>query len=379
MDGLAEILSQDTDLVNFFLSLIKIKESHGYLPPKLPRILILCPEFDRKLLREKVKWLRDLGFLVKGKHEMHMTQMGLDTLYLAIKEQLETFLKRLMIIDKPKIRTIFELKKASRMPSSILIKALKDFEERGLVVCGSIHEKRCELFWIAPPLKDIPKELVEDMQEKWENLLSQVLKILGSFHHGLGSIKVLELLREKGVDADYQTVRLLLQELEKRGKVQKQEGDAWLYRWDQRILDTLCGHPCEAFTLEELIKKTSIPPIQMRWVESNILKYLEGKGRVVKIYPERWVYPFLDYNDKRRRLQSILKSDCKRFILKVLDRQGGSINVDRLSALTRSFIIDLMKGFGLILGTTQEIYEEVITEMLKNGKIVKKGEKFLRM
>jgi hypothetical protein len=354
IDGLSKRIFNDRELLNTFFSVLKIREEHGSLP-KPPKLMKLVSVPHPEIFREKLRWLIDVGCMERVRRGMIITDTGFSVARLLCQELLKAMNEH--VISLP------ELEERTGLPASLLLGFLLDGEEEaGPLKEVMVNGRRTGLFWTISSSSSA-QDLSREATRKYGNLLSQILSSLGSVPHPLAVAKIIEMLSKQGIHMSEFTANILLSELEIQSRVRK-DGDTWIYPWEQRICDLLSNNPDDVFTLDEIIRRTSIPPIE-RGKVSGILEDLSRGGKAVRIATDRWTLP----GNEQNKVKELLKAVLPEFILRILNQNRGYMSECVLSGKILYHARQLIPYSRTI--PLPELCEQVIEDMLLKGEIIR--------
>ena len=303
-----------------------------------------------EIFREKLRWLIDVGCIEKTRGGMVITDTGFSVVYLAARLWCQGLLNE-------HVTSLPELEKQTGLPASLLLRFLRDGEEAGLLSEVMVNGRRTGLFWTISSSSST-HDLSKEAARKYGNLINQILLPLASVPHPLAVIKIIEELSEQGVYMSEFTARMLLSELEVQSRVRK-DGDVWVYPYEQRICDLLSDNPDNVFTLDEIIRRTSIPPIERRRVR-GILEDLSRRGKAVQI-ADRWTFP----SNEQNKVKELLRE----FILRILNQNRGYMSECVLRGKIIYYAHQLPYSKAI---PPSELCEQVIEDMLLKGEIIRK-------
>jgi len=373
LNGLAERIKRDKHLLSYLLALIRHFDHEGALPSTLKELTSIVEGMPSEVSEENFRWLRDLGLLSKRrKKPARITGRGIKIAYLAIRENLMPQLKG--IIRRKNIVDLLEMENETSMPASLLLQALQELENERFARCISLNGQRCELFWMCIlGKKDAAiKEAISKI-ELWE---TEILGVLSKVHYALHISKILEEIKEKGLNMNYPALRFLLLRLKKQGRlIEDREHGMWFYPLENRIIDILSRNRFEVFTPEEIAEKASIPLLRINKI-LKILEKLKQDRKAVEILDGKWAVVLPAKEDIERK-QKILKSECRRHVLNILKKYKRGLKPERLNWELIRFLISV-KHRMKTGGSSQLIAAEVINEMLNMGEIVTCG-KFIKL
>jgi len=368
-EALGEKVSEDTDLLHVFLSLLRRKDSKGELSSEFdPR------DFDRIdaiISNEKFRWLCSMGFIVENSEKkISICKVGEDVLYFAIRKLSESLLKKEIL--RRSAASLNELSICADIPPSLCSVILKEMEGKKEVQCLHIQDRRCELFWLR--LEAEPAE-IETCVANLNMYFSRIMLALNAVSYPLGTRKVMEKLREMNLlDLDHYYLRLVLAELRAQGRIEMSESDMWFYRWDDRLRDILENNKDEAFTLDDLIKRANLPEIR-RGDVLDILRSPKQESVATEIFKLTWSYPAKTETETRQKISRFLRKKLASFIIEVLSENTGTIGRARLNNLGRLFLGKEIANARFFPGPPDEIMEETFVYMCSSGQIEMKEDK----
>lgn len=361
--AISERVKRDEYLLHTLLCLIHEHDHRGHLKGTTRELARAITGIAPEIFIEKLSWLKGIGFILKTKEIAKITRNGFVIAYLAIKQDLMKIIRQ----KREPLLSILNLKENTSLPTTLILQAMYDLEKEGYVKPLVTSGHRCELFWIVCSRNGKDSEI--QALTLLQGMEREVIEILGEVHHPLSEHKILEIIKKKGINLDLVTLNMMLLELKAKNKIKK-HNDNWIYPWEGRILDLFHVNPYRTFTIDEILSKTSIPPVS-RDIVYGILNDFCMKGKITKILGDKWtIYP----PDK----EAILKCECKSTILKTLIKRGGRMPLEKMKT-DKNLLVSIMNinkslgsvksSFGFGIGS-QELLQLMLEEMKTEKKIV---------
>jgi hypothetical protein len=352
----SERMRNDKVLLHSFLCLIREKDQKGSLPKSVRGLAHAITGATSEMVNDKLWWLIDIGFLSKTKDGTRIAKEGITVAYLATNQDIKRILKH---SPEPLIG-VLKLQENTSLPTTLLLQAMYELEKEGTVKPLRVGGHKCELFWI------VCSENEKDAEARALILLQrmekEVIRILKEVPHSLSDHKILEKMREKGINLDLRMLRPILTGIEAMDKIKRRD-NSWFYPWENRILDLLHENPSAAFTFDEILSKTSIPPVK-RDIVHSILNELCEKNQITKILGDKWTACPPDK-------ETILKSECKAVIMKTILDHGRRMSLEKLKIdwHLRTSIMDIKGWLGFRIGT-ENLINQLLEEMAKEKTII---------
>jgi hypothetical protein len=361
--ALGERISSDPDLLLVFLGLISHSDSSGLAAKFDPNDF---PKIHAAIAEEKFTWLKEMGFIVRDKGKLLVRKDGTDVLYFAIRKWAQPLLKQMVLREH--VVALRELSTRSNVPPSMCLLFLKEMERNGEIQCLHLDGRRCDLFWFGGQTDSTAKDACVS---EFEKELAKIMVALNSVHHAIGTLIVQQRLRElKLLDVDLLDLQLLLNELLARRRIHKEETESemWLYSWEDRLRDVLAANREKAFTIDELIARTNLRPIDRLQI-LTILKQLVEEEFAMEIFRSRWSLNCNDREEMREKIEGILTADLRQFVIDLLKQNAGIMTKGRLASLAQSFVIEEIAETNFFPGPSQEVVQRTIEKLRSDGEI----------
>jgi len=367
MGYIAKKISQDDRLWSCLLELVKIFDYAGRLPASIAELKRTLLARGIQPIDDAVGWLIGLSILVRRKDGVLLTDRGTDASYLstraAVADTLRIALRTKNYLD------LMNLEQQTQFPPSLLLRGLKDLEKKRLVSRFTSNGYETVLVWIPKFPQEDEAARLEDARGWLRIACKQILSTLIQVPYPLGTLKLAEELNLKSPASFLSTTALLLY-AEAVGLIENTTGNGWAYPWKKRIIDYLGAQSQGTFSEEEIMAKIGLPPIERIKVDSA-LEELRNTGQAIEILPGLWAAPLADTVAKESRMQRVLSSYCRRFIIQRLTSGRGFERrtlVEAKDYLLSQFGDSATKSLDL-----RRICEDTVSAMLKSGEIERVG------
>jgi hypothetical protein len=239
---------------------------------------------------------------------------------------------------------------------------LREIEKEGNVRCLIRENKRNELIWIFSKPEITNNNDIKEALIIIESLKEHILSIFLKFPYPLNSSKITDELQYKGIVLSQYTTKIILTQLEEEGKLTYKKG-IWTNPWEIRTIDAIKNEPYNLLTFDDILIKTSIPPIE-KVILRDILNKLEQSKIIFQPIPDRWCLIPKDICAKQTISQNILRLESQKYIISTLNRVGGQSQVTWLAGNVRFFIQKKAKELEITVNVTQ-LAEDIISKMVE--------------
>ena len=366
-DWLVNRLSVNKRLLETLLTLIKYRDNYGLLPRRRKALCRLVSSDNPDSILHDILWMRGIGFIARQQDNADIRKQAISIAYRAIRPQLINMLNHIQ--NERYVVGFHELEDMNGYPPSLIIQALRELENSGNVQPLHRDGRRCELVWIMKGSDHEGADYSREAIKVLESLENQVLSVLGEFYHPLHHSKVHDMLRMRGVPLSHFTLMQVLSELREDGWL-IQDREMWMYPWDRRVVDLLNSRPQDPFTLDELLRQTSVPGSETTKMR-DILSSLEKQGDIWQPVNGFWCLTPKDERTRDLILQRIVKLDCEKFITTILKEHGGRVQESWLTSVLRIFIIKRIGELRLPLNWQDLSPEKIVADMLSRHILVK--------
>lgn len=362
LKGMAEWLTRNPRLLYCLIALMMRRDYEGSLPSNLKEFTIYgekCPCFSR----ESFGWLRTLDLIHRNRGmPIKITERGVNVTYLALEEKIAQRLKE--ILSSTVLLDLVGLETRIPLPPTVLLKALRDLEKKHVANSVPLDGSGSELFWSGSKKVEISAK--GEALRRMQSLEKDVIAALNSVLHPLGTVRILEKVRENGKTVSLPSITIVLSILRKQGRIEEHEHGVWFYPPKTRVADILKENPMDAFTLEEITVKASfaLEANQLREILEN-LRDLENSGAAEEVLDGYWSISLPEKNDEGKG--RAFKCACRKRVLSIMKESGGKIRTDRLHHEIMMFLFAAKKKSGTT--GSYEVAREIINEMETNGEV----------
>ncbi len=216
-------------------------------------------------VHDALYWLDGFGLISMENMGSKVTSLGSKVVTRLLEEglipKLSGLLDRKTIFLPDAARTLF-------VPSSTMLHALSDMEER-----GTVYHAKCKLFWS----RTGRNAMSEAERQKLVEIKKKIFTVLDSSPHSLHTSKI-----QKGVAADYNCFELglVLEWLESEGDVCSTRPYMWFRKLENKIRDALLYNPDLFFSLEQLV---SLARYHEKDDLLNVMEKLKKEGHVARV------------------------------------------------------------------------------------------------
>lgn len=360
-------LSSNRKLLETLLMLIKYRDDYGSLPGRMKDICRLVPSAEPESALHQILLLRGTGFLMKKKDRAIIRKQAVEIAHDAVRAELIQALES--VFGRKHAVELNELEEITGYAPSIIIQALRELEKNGYVHPLHVGDRKCELVWIVKGSGDETEDYREEAMNALRNLENRVLLVLKGFPHPLHSSKILERLYAAGSPLSNYTLMMVLSELQEEGRLTGNEG-MWSYPWEGRIMDLLSSRPQDLFSLHELMRDVSFPPMNAEDLR-KILTVLEEKGLVWQPVKDFWCLNPRDDRERNLILQCILWHTCETFVIDEIKKHGGGVREDWLLHELRLFILKQRTELNISSDCQCPSPDEIIRNMLFQHALIR--------
>ena len=302
-----------------------------------------------------------------------MTTRGLFIAYLLFRKEIEQYIDD--NFQSTKWIDIIHLEKEMDYPFSILSILLGELGKGGRIKPARFAGNNCSIFWRYDDLNtddnlDISQN--PEIYEKYSALILSVLNVMKSVSYPLTVSKIKEILKDKNINISFASLEAIERDLETIGKVIR-DTDSWHYTWEKKIYDLLVSYKNRIFSLEEILKSTSIPPAN-RYVAIEILNEFSKNRKLYNIFPNYWTFN----ENISEKLIIIIRTKVANYIVTLLKSRRGKMDESLLKGRTLNLLYtDFSIYMKQLCLHPINFYDQVIIEMIRNGKILKNDKQFI--
>jgi hypothetical protein len=301
------------------------------------------------VIKRKISFLKYLGIFEQEK-EVRITNKGFQILSLSAEEDLDrkfTSVSRGMIeIDRIKNEGI---------PPSVLLEHLRKGNVKGYCPV-KLGNRKTEMYWtLGGKVGDVGEKIIS----KYDKLLDRVLEIMCSVSYPMTTQGISERTQKSDDVIGNFVVKLLLEETEKTGKIQR-SGDSWQYTLEGRLRDLFRLHPDNTFDMNLIFSKISVGTMHEQKVISVLQKL--RKEKVVSTVNGRWT----SNTNMNGKVTMIANQKIREYVLKILEKKN-MVDENRVRGLVEGA---LSKGTLFKNGMERKtVIAQEIANMINDGTI----------
>jgi hypothetical protein len=364
LERLMGITSNDASLTGLLRHLIQSEDIKAPLPHHWVDVFGILGGEDQAI-RDKLRWLRDMGFVAKREEGIMATSRGREVWYSANRENLLSAIERFLLgrvgsFDQLQIRGSVDF------PPSLIVRGLNELEQAGRLKCFEVSGERFEILWL------IPGKVQEDQKRGPEStpMLSETLSILLSVSYALSTRWILERLKQKNSNWNDESLHSVLTYLRLRGVIRNEMepsgNEMWIYPWGRRIRDILASRPSEAFTIGELLELAHIPPSEVGKVEQILGTF--ASQRITTLYDGKY---WIIGAPGPEAAEKVVGTQCRKLVKALIRENHGAISEARLIYELNHFLPDRLVATGLRDSDPKKFIENLIKEMIDHKEITK--------
>lgn len=378
-EGVAESIGANRHLFDSLCAIIARSDETGELGT--PKDLLSCFPHNGGQPSETLWWFRDLGVLQRaggtlpdGRNDkrLKISVAGNQIISLLLHSLAEERLSRAVRSLGPTF-TLLSASRATQLPASITLEALRAMEVSGGVACSVYQRKRFELVWLGEgQAHGSPTE-----RETVRIPIERVLSHLAEFPQGVSQSFVVSYMKQMDSSYGFLSVGLILDVLRETGHVKLQmeaKGNRmWSYPLYSRTRDVVLSHTDEILSFQRLMELTKARSVDADSLRQAVTR-LKSEGMIVEGADDTWAAGSLP--DFKLRL---LKREVLDYTKRAIKEEGGSIDSARLRYYVSHYILKSFASFHEKFGinwSESEAWDRadsLIAEMLSKGEIVSVG------
>jgi hypothetical protein len=365
LTSIGERISRDPRLLQCANAIIRTRDLFGTLPATWVELRREIAKIEPELNDPRVWWFRLMGLVSKSDTGLALTPHALEVVGKANEQSLTRLLDQ-RLREGVQIFSLIELESSAPFPPSIIFSGLGILAKQGKLV-----RARGEMLWSTPPLR--ASELSEE-EAKLEQLAAKVLSILESVYHPLGTLRIVEILGERGDACSVFTMGRFLDWMKTRRPVTETESGGWFYPWKDRIRNAILSRPQSYYSENQLATFTSIPLASGEEVR-RILSNLVREGVVEEVLPGRWGAR-LDEKGTQERNRRIMEHGLASYVR--ANFQGRRMSYENLAGRIEYVILARLSPSKKSKMDQRVLTRKLIEDMISRGEIVHEGP-FLRV
>lgn len=375
VEGMAELLANKPVILDSILALIAVQDEEGALPEKRRDIMRFLDR-DLGIAAEIYSFLRDVGLIQRSSSGYSISPFGFDIAMKSTALQVSQSLTRFLRETTSPIFSVLDAGEKTKTPPSITLGCLKQLEANGAVQAAVLGRRRFDLLWIKLPVDD-QENVTHGLETQWTAYSARVLGVLESVRTSMSEAKLVELLSGSNPRLDHFGLRLVLAELQIRGKVAREVESTgnvmWEYPLGARVADNLESNPDAIISIDGMtsslhLSQSDLVPLRL------ILAQLEKEGRVTEVVYERWMS-----GKPPNVIVKFIQRAGFEFVINSITENNGTITLAKLLPGLLHYLENLVSSHEDIWGlrwTPKEVRDrswQIIDGMVESGLLLKDG------
>ena len=360
LTSVSERISRDKELFQCANAVLRIRDVKESLPGTWTELKERIMEIEPTLKDPRLWWLRLMGLLSKGETGISLTDIGPEAIRRADDKELSNLFER-RLFEGQKVFSLIDLEANTRFPPSILLSGLETLAKEGKLI-----RTEHDILWATPGTAGSELSEAEILLEQFT---TRVLSTLQSVYHSLGTLRIIEILGEKGEAYSAFTMGRFLAWMKTQKLVVEPQSGMWLYPWMDRIRNLMRAYSPRYYSVDQVASLCSLP-LGAREEIHHILSDLVREGAVEEVLPSRWGAR-LDEKGTLERTQAIMDHGLSSFIR--TNYRGRRLSYDDLVARIEYVILDRVKPPMRISLDHRQLARKLVQGMIERNEIIQDG------